>query len=131
MESGEFQVRINWEDSKMEGSFFSRELSRFISLDDATIHSLEPQKLWSNFYGAVAAVLERKTGQISEVFLNFGSPVGGSVHICCGSLVVTSKLLPDIETKKFNSVVDLVVEGEVVVNNALDLACSYFDCSLY
>jgi hypothetical protein len=115
----------------MEMSFFGRELAQFLPLDDATIDNIEPQKLWSNFYGAVAAVIERKTGKISEVFLNFGSPVGGSVHICCGSLVVTSKLLPDIETKRFNSVGDLVAEGELIVSNALDLACSYFDCSLY
>ena len=113
----------------MEMSFFGRELARFLPLDDVAIAKIEPQKLWSNFYGAIAAVLERKTGQISEVFLNFGSPVGGSVHICCGSLVVTSKLLPDLETKKCNSVGDLVAEGEVIVSNALDLACSYFDCS--
>lgn len=112
-------------------SFFGQELARIQPLDELAISEVEPQQLWSNFYHAVAAVLERKTGQISEVFLNFGSPLGGSVHVCCGSLVVTSKLLPDVETNKFDSVGDLVAEGEFVVGKALDLACSYFDCSLY
>ena len=111
----------------MEVSFFGRELARLLPLDDAAIQNVEPLELWSNFYQAVAAILERETGQISQVFLSFGLPMGGWVNICCGPLLVVSKMVRSARGDRFNSVAELVKEGEEIVGQALELANSYFD----
>jgi len=111
----------------MELNFFGRELARLLPLDDGAINDVEPQKLWSDFYLAVAAIIERETGQISQVFFNFDSPMGGWVNICCGPLLVVSKMLRFVGGDRLNSAADLFKEGEKILRQALELADSYFD----
>ena len=113
--------------SEIELNFFGRELASWLPLDDGAIREVESQKLWSNFYEAVAAILERETGQISQVFLSFGSPIGGWVNICCGPLLVVSKNLRSARGDRFDSVAELLKEGEEIVGQALELAGNYFD----
>ncbi len=111
----------------MELNFFGRELANLLPLEDGNIHELEPQKLWYDFYQAVAAILERETGQMSEVFLSFSTPMGGWVNVCCGPLLVVSKKLRYARGDRFYSVADLLEEGEKVLGQALELAGNYFD----
>lgn len=111
----------------MELSFFGRELARLLPLDDVAIKDVEPQKLWSDFYQAVAAIIERETGHKSQVFLSFNSPMGGWVNICCGPLLVVSKMLRSVGSDRCNSATDLLKEGEEILGQALELADSYFD----
>lgn len=75
--------------------------------------------LVSAFYYAIAAIIERETGQIAEVFINLSSQSISSALICCGNLLVMNELLTKSSDFGFDSVEKLVDKAEQLIQSAL------------
>lgn len=80
----------------------------------------------SAFYHAIATVIERETGQITEVFINLSSQSISSALICCGNLLVINELLPKVSDFGFDSVEKLVDEADKLIQSALTRIEQFF-----
>ena len=83
----------------------------------------------SAFYHAIATQLERETGQMTETFINLNPAGLGWVLIFCNRILVISQFIPNAQRFQFKSLDHLVQEGENNVQEALEVAKSYFDFS--
>jgi probable nitrogen fixation protein len=80
----------------------------------------------SAFYCAIAAIIERETGQITEVFINLSSQSISSALICCGNLLVINELLPKASSFGFDSVEKLVDEADKLIQSAMTRIEQFF-----
>lgn len=68
------------------------------------------------FYQAIAAEIERQTGKIADIFLNFNRDKYGSALLCCGNLVVFSQQLTKVNHFCGNSMDYLAVKAENLID---------------
>lgn len=83
----------------------------------------------SAFYHAVAAMVEKETGQLAQIFINLSHQGLSSALVCCGPLLVVSRLLRGGQELGFDSPEILATEGEKIVQKAISKVRQYFDFS--
>lgn len=83
----------------------------------------------SAFYHAVAAMVEKETGQFAQIFINLSHQGLSSALVCCGPLLVVSRLLRDLQELGFDSPETLAREGEKIAQKAISKVRQYFDFS--
>jgi probable nitrogen fixation protein len=96
----------------------------------SSLKSLEIDQLTrlrvSAFYHAIATIIERETGQITQVFINLSSQSISSALICCGNLLVINELLPKASSFGFDSVEKLVDEADKLIQSAMTRIEKFF-----
>jgi probable nitrogen fixation protein len=80
----------------------------------------------SAFYYAIATIIERETGQITEVFINLSSQSISSALICCGNLLVINELLTKASSFGFDSIEKLVDEADKLIQSAMTRIEKFF-----
>ena len=83
----------------------------------------------SAFYHAVAAIVEKETGQLAQIFINLSHQGLSSALVCCGPLLVVSRLLRDGQEVGFDSLETLAKVGEEIAQKAISKVRQYFDFS--
>ncbi len=83
----------------------------------------------SAFYRAIAIVIERETGYITETFINLTSKKLSSALIFCGGVLVVYQIIRKLELFGFESIDKLTFEGSMLITNALAKASQYLDYS--
>lgn len=73
----------------------------------------------SAYYHAVAAQIEKETGQLSEIFINLSNQGLSSALVCCGHLLVISELLQKVGCFGFESFDNLIDEAEHLIRRAV------------
>ncbi len=85
--------------------------------------------LVSAFYRAIAKIIERETGYLTETFINLTSNKLSSALIFCGGVLVVYQIIRKLELFGFESIDKLTFEGSMLITNALAKANQYLDCS--
>ncbi|MDJ0713113.1 MAG: DUF269 domain-containing protein [Prochloraceae cyanobacterium] len=83
----------------------------------------------SAFYSAVAAIIEKRTGHITETFVNIANQKLSSALVFCGGVLVVYDIIKKAEDFGFESRENLAWEGERLIQNALAKAGHYLDFS--
>ena len=83
----------------------------------------------SAFYSAVAAIIEKRTGHITETFVNVANQKLSSALVFCGGVLVVYEIIKKAEDFGFESRENLAWEGEKLIQNALAKAGHYLDFS--
>jgi len=103
-------------------------VSQDCQIGDREVDSLTQLQV-SAFYHAVAARVEKETGQLAETFINLSHKGLSTALVCCGPLLVVNKLLRGVQCFGFESLERLVQEGEKLTEAGVAKAREYFDFS--
>ena len=103
----------------------------FPSKSEKENHEIDPltNLRVSAFYRAIATIIERETGYITETFINLTSKKLSSALIFCGGVLVVYQIIRKLELFGFESIDKLAFEGSVLITNALAKASQYLDYS--
>lgn len=83
----------------------------------------------SAFFQAIAKIIERETGHITETFINITSKKLSSGLVFCGGVLVVYQIIRKLELFQFESIDKLTFEGSMLITNALAKASQYLDCN--
>jgi probable nitrogen fixation protein len=104
--------------------------SWLVTVKKSNLKSLEIDQLTKlrvlAFYHAIATVIERETGQITQIFINLSDQSISSALICCGNLLVINELLPKVSDFGFDSTERLVGKAEQLIQSALTRIEQFF-----
>ncbi|MGG6296397.1 NifX-associated nitrogen fixation protein [Leptolyngbya sp. AN02str] len=83
------------------------------------------------FYRAIAARIEQQTGQLSQVVIDLSHEGFGWALIFSGRLLIVVRTLRDAQRFGFDSLDNLIAEGEKLANAGIDLATRHAEiCKL-
>jgi probable nitrogen fixation protein len=109
----------NWSDeSVLKSLILSSDSSRNRHVRKGEIDLLTRLRV-SAYYYAIAAQIERETGQLSEIFINLSNQGLSSALVCCGHLLVISELLQKVGCFGFESLDNLINEAEQLILRAV------------
>jgi len=114
----------NWTDELMLKPFIvSRQAKRKISVDG----DVEPNTKGriQLFYRAIAALIEKETGLLSQVVIDLSHEGFGWSLVFSGRLLLVARTLRDAQRFGFDSFEKLVAEGEKLTNSGIELAKRY------
>ena len=121
------QIRVNdsygtyrtWSDELLLKPFVvTKEQKRNISVE-GEVDPITKGRILA-FYRAVAYRIEQETGQLAQVVIDLSHEGFGWALVFCGRLLVVSKTLRDAQRYGFNSLEQLIEEGEKLVQKGID-----------
>lgn len=116
-----YGVFRSWKDELVLNQFVvSKEKKRQISVDGEVDSTTQLRILC--FYRAVAAQVEKQTGQLCQVVIDLSHEGFGWALIWSGRLLLVSRTLRDAQRFGFNSLEKLAAQGEKLVNSGTDIA---------
>ena len=80
------------------------------------------QLLTNAFYKAIGAIIERKTGHTTEIFVHLTSKEFSSAVISCGGVLVLYSLIWGYRSLSFLSLSELIESAETNIRNAVTKA---------
>ncbi|MGF1485689.1 MAG: DUF269 domain-containing protein [Prochloraceae cyanobacterium] len=83
----------------------------------------------SAFFWAVATIIERETGHMTETFINLTSKKLSSALVFCGGVLVVYQIIRKLELFEFESIDGLTFRASMLITNALAKAGQYLDCT--
>ncbi len=85
------------------------------------------QLLTNAFYQAIGAIIERKTGYTTEIFVHLKSKEFSSAVISCGGVLVLYSLIWGYRSLSFLSLSELIESAENNIHNAVTKASLYLN----
>ncbi len=85
------------------------------------------QLLTNAFYQAIGAIIERKTGHATEIFVHLTSKEFSSAVISCGGVLVLYSLIWGYRSLGFLSLSELIESAENNIHNAVTKASLYLN----
>ena len=116
----------DWSDELLiEQLIVSSEREAFFSknLNFETLNQL----LTNAFYQAIGAIIERKTGHATEIFVHLTSKEFSSAVISCGGVLVLYSLIWGYRSLSFLSLSELIESAETNIRNAVSKASLYLN----
>ena len=104
-----------------------------ISSDREEFYSKNPnfetlnQLVTNAFYQAIGAIIERKTGHTTEIFVHLTSKEFSSAVISCGGVLVLYSLIWGYRSLSFLSLSELIESAETNICNAVTKASLYLN----
>ncbi|OLP16670.1 hypothetical protein BST81_19730 [Leptolyngbya sp. 'hensonii'] len=103
----------------------SKEAKRKISVD-GEVEPITKGRIQS-FYRAIAALIEKETGQMAQVVVDLSHEGFGSALIYSGRLLVVNRTLRDAQRFGFDSAEKLAMEGEKLVQSGIAIVNRFPD----
>ena len=116
----------DWSDKRLiEQLIISSDREEFYSknLNFETLNQL----LTNAFYQAIGAIIERKTGHATEIFVHLTSKEFSSAVISCGGVLVLYSLIWGYRSLSFLSLSELIESAETNICNAVTKASLYLN----
>jgi probable nitrogen fixation protein len=121
------QIRVNdsygtyrtWSDELLVKPFvLTKEQKRKISVE-GEVDPITKGRILA-FYRAIAYRIEAETGKLAQVVIDLSHEGFGWALVFCGRLLVVCKTLRDAQRYGFNSLEQLIEEGEKLVQKGID-----------
>ena len=116
----------DWSDKRLiEQLIISSEREEFYS-KNPNFETLN-QLVTNAFYKAIGAIIERKTGHNTEIFVHLTSKEFSSAVISCGGVLVLYSLIWGYRSLSFLSLSELIESAETNIRNAVTKASLYLN----
>ncbi|ELS00726.1 Protein of unknown function, DUF269 [Xenococcus sp. PCC 7305] len=116
----------NWSDELLVEQLITTRYHHETAANNFNLETLN-QILTKAFYQAIGAIIERRTGHSTEVFINLRSKEFSSAVISCGGVLVLYSLIWGYRKLSFLSLSELVESAETNIHNAVSKASLYLN----